>query len=327
MNVMSPTQAADLMKNASKKDLITQASAAAGRKTPFTYEEAVDYLKNQILDGPKIAEEGLKLVDEEKRLSGILKSGDKSKIEAEGGEESIKKKISELKIRIANLGGEDKIKQIVSESSSGIPVRVPSTSEMASASDSDKSDQNVGKTPQGLRREQSLNRRDSKVVSENIDRDDNDIGKTIRANAAVSNTLKMDQEGFGKQSATSLLKDPFKSSDSISPSLTGPAISSTDGPSNTISTPVPSARPAVPPEASGGTSTLTRAQIDEIRELIKSNENLMSAQDGPGQNQGFIGSRMNPPLPSRMNPPLPARHPVNESLTNASIVKLAYGYE
>jgi len=92
-----------------------------------------------------------------------------------------------------------------------------------------------------------------------------------------------------------------------------------DGPSNTISTPVPSARPAVPPEASGGTSTLTRSQIDEIRELIKSNENLMSAQDGPGQNQGFIGSRMNPPLP--------ARHPVNESLTNASIVKLAYGYE
>jgi len=218
MNVMSPAEAAALMKNANKKDLITQASAAAGRKTPFTYEEAVDYLKNQILDGPKIAEEGLKLVDEEKRLSGILKSGDKSKIEAEGGEESIKKKISELKIRIANLGGEDKIKQIVSESSSGIPVRVPSTSEMLSASNSDKSDQLVGKTTQGVRRENQINRRDSRVISENIDRDDNDIGKTIRINADIANTEKMNQEGYGEQSATSPLKDPFKSPNIISSS-------------------------------------------------------------------------------------------------------------
>jgi hypothetical protein len=90
-----------------------------------------------------------------------------------------------------------------------------------------------------------------------------------------------------------------------------------DGPSNTISTPVPSARPAVPPEASGG--TIGTGGIDEIRELIKSNENLMSAQDGPGQNQGFIGRRINSPLP--------AHNPVLESLTNASIVKLAYGHE
>ena len=278
MNVMSPAEAAALMKNANKKNLITQASAAAGKKTPFTYEEAVDYLKNQILDGPKIAEEGLKLVDEEKRLSGILKSGDKSKIEAEGGEESIKKKISELKIRIANLGGEKKLREIIKETSSGIPIRVPSTSEMLSASDSDKSDQLVGKTTQGVRRENQISRRDSRVVSENIDRDDNDIGKTIRANAAVSNTLKMEQGGYGEQSATSPLKDPFKSPNIISSSsgdinvgLTSPSVTTQDGPGNSMPISV-----APPPKPVPTQFTSNELQLSE--ELNRMNEYL--AEEG-----------------------------------------------
>jgi hypothetical protein len=221
---MSPAEAAALMKNANKKVLITRASAAAGRKTPFTYEEAVDYLKNQILDGPKIAEEGLKLVDEEKRLSGILKSGDKSKIEAEGGEESIKKKISELKIRIANLGGEKKFKQILSEGSVSVPA------------------DNLIDKSEPLSREALVNKNKMDLATiKSLNDADDETRKDLRANAAVSNTLKTEQEGYGKQSATSPLKDPFKSPNIISSSsgdindaLTNSAVDTQDGPDNSM---------------------------------------------------------------------------------------------
>jgi hypothetical protein len=316
MNVMSPAEAAALMKNANKKGLITQASAAAGRKTPFTYEEAVDYLKNQILDGPKIAEEGLKLVDEEKRLSGILKSGDKSKIEAEGGEESIKKKISELKIRIANLGGEVKIKQIVSESSSGIPVRVPSTSEMLSASDSDKSDQLVGKTTQGVRRENQINRRDSRVISENIDRDDNDIGKTIRINADIANTEKMNQEGYGKQSATSPLKDPFKSPNITSPSPSGDiSVALTSGLQND------GPGPAIP---INGSKTVPAAAYDKDEALDIIIKNIMEAQNpmNSANQDGPANSNETSSQSGRLGSPLSRYHPVVISHHNAMAMAL-----
>ena len=148
------------------------------------------------------------------------------------------------------------------------------------------------------------NQANDALLSSNIDTEDAAAGAGMREMSSTpTNVINLpDNDGPGN---------------TISPSLIGPAIDSPDGPSNTISTSVPSARPAVPPAASGG--TIGTGGTDEIRELIKSNENLMSAQDGPGQNQGFIGRRINSPFP--------ARNPVLESLTNASIVKLAYGYE
>jgi hypothetical protein len=60
-------------------------------------------------------------------------------------------------------------------------------------------------------------------------------------------------------------------------------------------------------------------RCQEIGEVLKENENLVSAQDGPGQNQGFIGRRIDPPI-DRNRPDI-------NNLTNSSIVKLAYGYE
>ena len=311
-NVLSPLQALNILeKNTEKKRIIERASAAAGRPAnPFTYEEAVTYLKDQIQNGKRYAKEGMELVDEKNKLEKVLKSGNKEQIEAAGGKEVIENKISELKIKIVNLGGENKFKEIIKESELNVKmdeIKIPSATaqqfsknipadKFTANRDANQADADLGSA---MKSKLDANTHAAKLIQINEARE-----KNIR-------------EGYGAQSATSPLKDPFKSSDSITPSLTGPAIDSSDGPGNTISTSVPSAKPAVPPAASGG--TIGTGGTDEIRELIKSNENLMSAQDGPGQNQGFIGRRINSPFPPR--------NPVLESLTNASIVKLAYGYE
>jgi hypothetical protein len=298
MKLLTPQQAANVLGNNYKSEqarasaIIDAATTAAGRpkNKPFTIEEAVAYLTDQVENGKKYAAVGLQLVDEKNQLEQVLDSGNKEQIEAAGGKEIIEKQISELKIKIANLGGEKKLKEIISAPTASLPKD--------------------GRPPpvQPKTREEMINQiKIDLATSKNMAQATEDTRRDLRAQNAVNNTIK---EG-DKPKEVSLA--------SLSPSLIGPAIDSPDGPSNTISTSVPSARPAVPPEASGGTSTLTRAQIDEIRELIKSNENLMSAQDGPGQNQGFIGSRITSPFP--------ARNPALESLTNASIVKLAYGYE
>lgn len=299
MKLLTPQQAANVLGNKYKSEqarssaIIDAATTAAGRpkNKPFTIEEAVAYLKDQVENGKKYAAVGLQLVDEKNQLEKVLESGNKEQIEAAGGKEIIEKQISELKIKIANLGGESRLKEIISEPTASLPKD--------------------GRPPpvQPKTREEMINQiKIDSATSKNMAQATEDTRKDLRAQNAVNNTIRMDKEGYGKAKEVSLA--------SLSPSLTGPAIDSSDGPGNTISTSVPSAKPAVPPAASGG--TIGTGGTDEIRELIKSNENLMSAQDGPGQNQGFIG---------RIISPLPARHPVNESLTNASIVKLAYGYE
>jgi hypothetical protein len=59
-----------------------------------------------------------------------------------------------------------------------------------------------------------------------------------------------------------------------------------------------------------------KSETDEIGEIVNANENLMSAQDGPGQNQGFIGRRIDSPISNY--------HPDNVRMANAGKVELAY---
>jgi hypothetical protein len=113
MKILSPQEAAAALRG-SERDIIALASGAAGRNKLFTYEEAVAYLKDQVENGKKYAENGLKLVDEKNKLEKVLK-GTPEEIAAAGGKDNIQKQISELKIKIANLGGETKFKDILKE--------------------------------------------------------------------------------------------------------------------------------------------------------------------------------------------------------------------
>ena len=79
MKILSPQQAAAAL-GGSENDMIALASDAAGRTTRglpankrFTKEEAVTYLKDQVENGKKYAENGLKLVDEKNKLEKVLK--------------------------------------------------------------------------------------------------------------------------------------------------------------------------------------------------------------------------------------------------------------
>jgi hypothetical protein len=149
------------------------------------------------------------------------------------------------------------------------------------------------------------NQANDALLSSNIDTEDAAAGAGMRERSSTpTNVINLPEAaGAGMRERSSTPTNVINLPDN-------------DGPGNTISTSVPLAKPAVPPAASDG--TIGTGGIDEIGKLIKSNENLMSAQDGPGQNQGVIG---------RITSPFPAGDPRLESLTNASIVKLAYGHE
>jgi hypothetical protein len=121
MKILSPQEAAAAL-GGSERDMIASASDAAGRTTRglpanklFTKEEAVAFLKDQVENGKKYAENGLKLVDEKNKLEKVLK-GTPGEIAAAGGKENIQKQISKLKQQIMDLGGETKLKAIIKES-------------------------------------------------------------------------------------------------------------------------------------------------------------------------------------------------------------------
>jgi hypothetical protein len=121
MKILSPQQAATLLTHP-ENDIIALASDAAGRTANggkpankrFTKEEAVAYLKDQVENGKKYAENGLKLVDEKNKLEKVLK-GTPAEIAAAGGKENIQKQISKLEQQIMDLGGETKLKEILAE--------------------------------------------------------------------------------------------------------------------------------------------------------------------------------------------------------------------
>lgn len=242
MNVLTPKEASAAL-TSSSRDLIAFASKAAGRKTPFTLEESVAYLEDQVKNGKKIAEEGSNLIVEKSRLESILKSGDKSKIEAEGGVDAIEGKISNLKIRIQNLGGEEKIKKIISEG----PAELPPLEKREYSTELQRP--KTG-TQAYENRISGITRRKNEELLGHFDTEDASSGKIIRDNAAIVNTEKMNQEGYGKQSATSPLKDPFKSPNIAAPSSSGDinfslsnssvdAQDGTDNSPNIVNTPKP----------------------------------------------------------------------------------------
>ena len=196
MNVMSPEEASANLENASEKDLIATASKAAGRKEPFTLEEAVAYLEDQVKNGKKYAEEGLKDVEEVKRLEKVLKSNDKSKIEAEGGVDAINSKISALKIKISNLGGEGKFKKILKEKDATIPALLGRKYVEDQASKNvDADDAAAGADIQEMRKQQ---------IPNNVDADDAAAGAGMREMSSTpTNVINLpDNDGPGTSSIT-----------------------------------------------------------------------------------------------------------------------------
>ena len=196
MNVMSPEEASANLENASEKDLIATASKAAGRKEPFTLEEAVAYLEDQVKNGKKYAEEGLKDVEEVKRLEKVLKSNDKSKIEAEGGVDAINSKISALKIKISNLGGEGKFKKILKEKDATIPALLGRKYVEDQASKNvDADDAAAGADIQEMRKQQ---------IPNNVDADDAAAGAGMREMSSTpTNVINLpDNDGPGTPSIT-----------------------------------------------------------------------------------------------------------------------------
>ena len=192
MNVLSPKSAANVLKESSKRNLIEFASKAAGRKTPFTHEEAINYLKDQVENGAIYAEQGIKLVDEKTRLEGILKSKDKDKIKAEGGEDSIKEKIGKLKTKIMDLGGEKKLREIIKETSSGPKLGVPKDEDIPSLSPEDKS--KVGTS--------SYNRKDQNIKNRTFGFGDEITTKLIQEGQLGGN---LDTASFNAKSPTAVL--------------------------------------------------------------------------------------------------------------------------
>lgn len=196
MNVMSPEEASANLENASEKDLIATASKAAGRKEPFTLEEAVAYLEDQVKNGKKYAEEGLKDVEEVKRLEKVLKSNDKSKIEAEGGVDAINSKISALKIKISNLGGEGKFKKILKEKDATIPALLGRKYVEDQASKNvDADDAAAGADIQEMRKRQ---------IPNNVDEEDAAAGADMREMSSTpTNVINLpDNDGPGTTSIT-----------------------------------------------------------------------------------------------------------------------------
>jgi hypothetical protein len=134
MKILSPQEAAAAL-GSKENDMIAFASDAAGRTANggkpankrFTKEEAVAYLKDQVENGKKYAENGLKLVDEKNKLEKVLK-GTPEEIAAAGGKDNIQKQISKLKQQIMDLGGETKLKAIIKETAVD-PKTVPTQSD------------------------------------------------------------------------------------------------------------------------------------------------------------------------------------------------------
>jgi hypothetical protein len=132
-------------------------------------------------------------------------------------------------------------------------------------------------------------------IQKNYDDTNAGFAKKIRIDNAVATTRRMDLVGYGLRSEAS--PSPVPPSDDV-------------GEFQMI--------PMTPP---------AKSETDEIVEALKENENLMSAQDGVGQNQGFFDSNLNQgSIASRILSPLNPNHPNNLRLANASIIKLAHGY-
>jgi len=312
MNVLSPQQAADVLKERSKT-VIEMASKSAGQKTPFTLEEAVAYLENQVENGKKIAEEGSNLIQEKNRLESILKSGNESKIESEGGAAAIEGKISNLKIRIQNLGGEKKIKEIISEGPAQLPLlenRAYSTERYG--------DNRTGTKAYEDRKSAKTRRKDQEILG-NLESEDAATGRIIRIDRAIADREKSEREGYGRQDPTSPLKDPFKSpniapptsSGDISPALTNSAVDAQDGPGITGTM----AKPTIPtPDASYDKND----DLDIIIKNIMEAQNPMNyAQDGPGTDSVDAAKAI------RLGSTLNADHPDIISYHNAMTLQIS----
>ena len=132
-------------------------------------------------------------------------------------------------------------------------------------------------------------------IQKNYDDTNAGFAKKIIMDNAVATTRRMYLVGYGQLSEAS--RSPVPPSDDV-------------GEFQMI--------PMTPP---------AKSETDETVEALKENENLISAQDGPGQNQGFFDSNLNQgSIVSRILSPLNPNHPNNLRLANASIIKLAHGY-
>jgi len=300
MNVMSPEEASANLENASEKDLIATASKAAGRKEPFTLEEAVAYLEDQVKNGKKYAEEGLKDVEEVKRLEKVLKSKDKSKIEAEGGVDAIKSKISALNIKISNLGGEGKFKRILKEKDATIPALLGRKYVEDQASKNiDADDAAAG----AARREMS-----SKPTNV-FNLPNNDGPGTTSTDPSVMTgptyTMNPAPNGPGTTSTVSSTP-PASSAGDISPALTNSPVDAQDGPGTMT-------KPNLPEPVAYNKDEA----LDIIIKNIMEAQNPMNyAQDGPNNNETASQS-------VRLGPTLPPDHPVLISHHNAIALRIS----
>jgi hypothetical protein len=290
MKVLSPSQAAAALRQ-TPNDMIALASDAAGRTArggePKNKRFTAEEARAFLIDR---VNNGKKYAQ-----AGLDLVNEKNNLE------SILKSGDKAKIDAA--GGKEKLEQQISN----LKIRISSLGgedkfkDILKESDIPKAelDAIVGESvAQGdAKSKEELVAANVKALEIQKNYDDTNAGfaKKIRKDNAVATTRRMDLVGYDQRSKAS--PSPVPPSDDV-------------GEFQMI--------PMTPP---------AKSETDETVEALKENENLISAQDGPGQNQGFFDSNLNQgSIVSRIPSPLNPNHPNNLRLANASIIKLAHGY-
>ena len=278
MKVLSPLQAAAALRQ-TPNDMIALASDAAGRT--FNGEP-----KNKRFTAEEARAFLIDQVNNGKKYAqvGLDLVNEKNNLE------SILK--SGDKAKIDSAGGKEKLEEQISN----LKIRISSLGGEDKFKDILK-ESDIPKAELGAIVGESVAQGDAKskeeLVAANVraleiqkNYDDTNAGfaKKIRIDNAVATTRRMDLVGYGQRSGAS--PSPVPPSDDV-------------GEFQMI--------PMTPP---------AKSETDEIGEALNANENLMSAQDGPGQNQGFIGRRIDSPISNY--------HPDNVRMANAGKVELAY---